>query len=487
VAYSQQNDLAVRGESWYRVQATRDGYLTVQGAFDAAGGDVRVDLYDASMRLVASGVTSGGLARVDASAAAGQEFFVKVSGANNDVDFKLMNLVSQSGSTVSAVGTSGDDTIVFTMGASPVLTINGVTYGFTASAARQVIVDAGAGTDSATIYGTTGDDSATFRPGQVCVTGGGATVQAVGVEATFAHGGGGNDSATFHDSAGSDRLVARQSQATMTGEGYSNYAAGFANLKAYSTAGSDDICEMYDSAGDDYFRGKSTASIMSGADYYWFMVNFGKVTAYSQADGNDFAELFDSPGDDLAVMRSDYSCLRTATSYNFARGFDKVYAYAWYGGNDTAHMFDSSGNDVYVGRQGSSVLRGDGFYNQASSFESVVAYSTAGADTAWMLGSAGDESASVRGHQAWLYGAGYDVSAQAFAAIHLVGGGGNDVVRMHDVGSTDAVFGERKEARLFRGAGMFRVEDFDRVSAIIVPGQDPLVDVGAVDFLFETL
>ena len=42
VAFNQRTDVSIAGEAWYKVQASRSGLLTVEGAFDAARGDVAV-------------------------------------------------------------------------------------------------------------------------------------------------------------------------------------------------------------------------------------------------------------------------------------------------------------------------------------------------------------------------------------------------------------------------------------------------------------
>ncbi len=371
-------------------------------------------------------------------------FYVRVTGANSDVDFKLLNLVSQNGSTVTATGTSGDDTIVFDAGAAvtPLLAINGVSYGFAPGSATQFNFDGGAGSDVITVFGTAGADSATFRPGQLSLTSGAVALNATGVEWTYSLGAGGADSATFFDSAGDDWLNSESMNAVVYGAGYANRAMGFATVNVYSTGG-----------------------------------------------GFDRADIYDSTLDDVVIMRSDSTSLRNANSYLYARGFDQVMAVAKYGGVDSAHMFDSAGNDTFMGRPTSSVMRGAAYYNQADGFESVSAYATAGgSDASYVYGSAGNETVSVRGDQTEMAGTSFTLVSRGFATTKVAGMGGNDSANFFDVATADAIYGVGNRAQLVRGGRSTRFEDFSHVAAMLAgTTATPLIDVGAVDYLFEVL
>jgi len=488
VAYQERSGVAVAGAAWYRIQATRDGILSLLAAFDASAGNVKLDLYDANMRLVAAGTTANGAARVDATVASGAQFFVRVSGAHSGVDFKLLNLVSHNGATVTAVGSSGDDSFTFAAGQSPALTVNGVSYAFAAGGARQFVVEAGAGADVVTVYGTTAADHAVFQVGKLAFTGGGQSFSADGVESIYVHGSGGGDTAVFYDSAGDDRLISRQTYTTMTGAGFLHYASGFANVFAYATAGGNDTSELYDSAGNDHFRGKPTASILSGADYYRYVYKFETVYAYSTAGGFDVAEVYDSPEDDVVIMKSDFTVLRNSTTLNFVLGFDQVFAYSMYGGVDSAHFFDSAGDDTFIGRPTYSLLRGAGFYNQANGFKIVKAYATSGGnDSSWLMGTAGQESVWARGDQTGMSGATFALGSQGFAATKVLGMGGNDDARIYDVASDDSIYGAANRATLVRSGRSTSIEDFSRVTAVLAGAVKPSVDVRAVDYLFEVL
>jgi hypothetical protein len=487
VVFSHFDNTAVAGEAWYRVVATQDGIFTVQGAFNAAGGNVNVELYNASRQLIAGGKTTGGLARVDATATAGTEFLVRVTGANSDVDFTLANLVRQLGTSVTINGTDGDDVFTFTAGAVHKISVNGVEYSFAASAAKQFTFNGRAGADSITMTGSAAADTATLAVGSARLASSAYNALATGIETVNVHGGGGTDKVVFHDSAGDDRLVSRQTHTTMTGAGFSHYASGFATVEAYVTAG-DDECELYDSAGNDQFRSTPTISTLKGAGYSRLMSGFDKVYAHATAGGYDTAEMWDSRSDDVFTARPTYATLRTSVSFTSVHNFQAVYAFATAGGRDFAFMYDSAGDDMFLSQPKYSYLRGAKFYNYASGFDSVRAFSTAGGkDVSWLVGSTGADTALIRGDQTWLYSPGSDRSAQGFATTTVMGMGGRDVVRMQDLDSKDAVYGAGNKGSLTRAGRVTSFEGFEHVIAMQLAGMAPSINVRNVDFIFERL
>jgi Subtilase family len=487
VAFTQLNNLAAPGQAWYRVSTTRDGIFTALAQFNAGGGNISLALYNSNLQLVANGSTSNGQARVDATAPAGTEFYIRVLGTNADVDFKLVNLVGQVGSTVIVSGTAGDDAFAFTAGSTHQVSVNGVSYNFSSASATQFEINGGAGNDSVTMTGSTASESGVIRVGFARLRSESYSSAAANIENVQLFGGGGADKVLFYDSAGDDHLIARQAYTTMTGAGFSHYAQGFADIEAYAAQGFDE-CELYDSAGDDHFKGKSIASTMRGAGYSRFVAGFDNVYAYSNAGGNDTAELWDSPDDDVFTARPTYATLRSTITFNSVHNFENVYGYAVSGGRDYAFLFDSPLDDIFVSKPGYSYLRGSAFYNYASGFESVRSYSTAGGnDISWLLGSAGDDTAVVRNDQTWLYGAGFDLSAHGFANTKVLGMGGNDVARLQDLATQDAVYGSGNSAYLTRGTRNVRVEDFDHVIAMQLAAMAPSIDIRAVDYLFERL
>jgi hypothetical protein len=488
VGFNTQDNVSVAGERWYRIQASRAGVLTVQAAFDVAGGSVNVALYNSSRQLVANGGNYGSVSRVDTWAAAGGEFYLKVTGANADVDFKLANLLSQSGGAYTVVGTSGADAVTLTAGATHQLSINGLRYSLPAADASGFTIDGLGGADTLTVTGTTGNESATLRVGSAAITGSGWIVTATNFESQSFAGGGGTDEATLYDSAGDDvftatptyatltgagfamrvdgvdavtarsnsagsqrdvanlygsdgddRYLGRATSSTLDGAGYRITAAGFDRVDVFAGAGAGDQAYLYDTAGNDVFAAKPEYSVLSGDGYFNVARGFDRVEAVASAGGWDRAYLNDSAGDDMFVARPDYVHLSGAGFYNFASGFDQIDAYAFAGGADRAYLYDSAGDDVFTGRPEYSLLAGNGFYNLAWAFESVWSYATAGGrDTAYLHDSEGDDRYEAAADYATLAGAGFSYQAQQFEEVYAYAfAGGTDRATFRDSAGDD--------------------------------------------------
>ena len=159
VDFSQYNDVVIGGERWFRVEAARTGNLSVLGQY-AGSNAATVSIYNSNMQLIAGGVASGSTTRSDVQATAGAEYFIRVTGSATDVDVSVVNLVSQSGLTVSVAGTSGNDVYSFAAGGAQVLTVNGVQYQFATSSANQFNFQGGGGADVITLVGSTGNEIA---------------------------------------------------------------------------------------------------------------------------------------------------------------------------------------------------------------------------------------------------------------------------------------------------------------------------------------
>ncbi|WP_171840288.1 hypothetical protein, partial [Listeria monocytogenes] len=89
VSYSQLNNQAINGQTWYRVQASQTGYLTVESLFGAQTGQVSLQLYNSNMQPLVNGNSANGASRVDAYATAGQQFYICATGVNSNVAYRL--------------------------------------------------------------------------------------------------------------------------------------------------------------------------------------------------------------------------------------------------------------------------------------------------------------------------------------------------------------------------------------------------------------
>ncbi|MCI0358956.1 MAG: S8 family peptidase [Planctomycetaceae bacterium] len=233
-------------DNWFQITATRTATLTVEAMFRQSQGNIDLEVYDAQRRLIATSKTAGN-ERIDIAAVGGGTYFVRVRGANSDVDFRLTNLVAFAGLSVDVSGTSVADTFTYSA-ATRQLIVNGVSYG--APAATTVRIDGGSGYDTVTFIGSAAAETATLRPVSLELVGGGISATAASVESTRVIG---NvlDTALLYDSAGRDHLDASVTSTTLAGPGFVSSAQGFGHITVIATSGGGDTAQLTGSSGND--------------------------------------------------------------------------------------------------------------------------------------------------------------------------------------------------------------------------------------------
>jgi hypothetical protein len=516
VAFTQLNGVAVNGEQWYRVEASQAGLLTVIGSFASSGGNVNVELYDANRQLIGTGTPAGGQMRLDAAATQGGQYFVRVTGTNSDVDFTLVNLVKQDGSTVSVSGTAGDDVFAFTAGSMHEVTVNGVGYSFDGDDATTFAIDGGGGNDSVVLTGTAGNDVATLRVGSQTLTGSGYSVAVQNVEDATVNGGGGSwDQASLYDSAGDDLFEAWPNHAQMTGNGYASRVSGFQFIAGYASTGNDrslqhdsedndtfetwadhaemrgggsltqawgfgtvsgystagtDFSLMHDTAGDDDFRAWTNRAQMKGAGYAAYSYNFYGSGALGTT-GNDKSLIYDSAGDDYFEARPEWAVMWRAGSVSFVTGFDQAWGIASTGQDWTA-LYDSAGNDEFQSWSDRAQMIGPRFSLYAYGFDHYMGISTRGADAAYLHDSTGDDLFQAWPDRAQMSWDGYVAEARGFSSVYGVSSAGDDRAELYD-SAGDVVYRAWTDRVQMKGAGyMNYAMNFGETVAYATGGHD---------------
>ncbi|TWT77772.1 Subtilisin E precursor [Posidoniimonas polymericola] len=455
---------AISGESFFRVQAGRDGYVTAETLQSA--GITAVELLNANQQVVATG--AGG--RVDYYASAGEELYLRVTGSTAGVDMRLTNAVSVSGGVVTVLGTSGDDAFTFAAGATTHKTsLNGVAYSFSSSQFSSASFAGGAGADSSTLSGGSGADNAILSVGTATLTGAGYSVSVVGSETNVINGKGGANTARFYDSAGADVYSSYSDRAVMTGAGYYSRAAGFTVTLAFSSTGGD-LAYMYDGAGNEVYSAYSDRVVWQDNGTYRKATGFATTIAFSNG-GQDVAYVYDTPGDDLYVAYADRVVMEGASYSNRAWGFATTVGVATIG-NDISLLYDSAGDDLVQCYADRSYISGAGFYSKASGFDRTIAFASQGNDVAYFFDSAGDDVFTTSPDQAVLTGAGFYARVVGFDATYGYSHAGNDLAYMYDGAGNDA-FRAYSDRAVMSGAGYYnKATGFGGVLAFSTSGAD---------------
>jgi subtilisin family serine protease len=443
------NNLANSGEKWYRVQASRNGYLTAEAFFPVVGGNIDISWHNSALQLLATGVANASGERVDVVAAAGSEYFLRVAGTNADVDFRLTNLVSQSGNVVNVAGTAGADVFSFAAGATHHVTVNGAAYSFVGTAQNTFQFSDDAGSDSITMTGTTGIESAILRPGDSMLSGSGFAATAIGVENVTVHGGGGSDTARLYDSTGDDTLNAWHNSVVLFRPDFSLTANGFGTVHAYASTGND-VARAFDTTGDDRYYSYPDRTVMTGTGYYNYAGGFDVTYSFATLGGNDTAYFFGSVGDDRLYAAADYARMIGAGFNNFAQGFEQTYSYSNQGGTDTAYMYGSAGDDRFYGASTYTRIVGTGFNHYGEGFElSYVYASQGGSDTAYFYGTTGDDRFYAAPTYSRIIGSGFNHYTEGFELSYgYFEQGGNDTAYFYGSAGDDRYYGAPTYARM---------------------------------------
>ena len=463
------NNQTNSGEQWYRMQASQSGTLTVEALFNQANGNLTIELYDQSLQLITAGQTQSSGERIDAIVGASAELFLKVTGNNNDVDFRANNLVAQVGSTVNVAGTSGVDTYSFSAGANHQLVVNGTTYSFSSASVQTVNFDGGGGFDTVTLSGDAGNDTATLRVGNVQLQGNGYTAGATGIETVAIFGGAGTNTAHLYDSAGGDTYTASRHHQQMIGSGFNHVVQGFRNSFGYSTAGSD-VANLHDGTGDDNFTAWHNQAAMTASDFYNYVWNFDAAHGFAST-GNDTAVFLDSAGNDQYTAWHDRISMQGSGFHNQADDFDRSFAYS-NNGQDTAHSYDSAGDDQYVAWTDLVVMSGSGYYNWMKSFENTTGHGSTGNDVAVVFDSAGDDALTARPDLITIEGSGFSNSVADFGRTYTYASTGNDISVMYDSAGDDRYIAYPDRVMMISPDNLNYASDFDSTFAYASTGND---------------
>lgn len=417
---------SVAGDAWYQLTAGREGILTL--AATANGDHVRVELLSAQRQLLGEASFHGGYARLDANVQGGETYYVRVSGQASDVDLRLLNLVSQTGTAVAIYGTSGNDSFTFTAGVQHSLSINGVEYRFNAGQATSFQFFGQGGEDSAALTGTTRSDVATFNGTTATLAGGGYRATANSITNVTFDGGGGSDRLDLGDTAGDDRVTIARNDVNLIGGGLRVRGLNFSMVNVSASGGQDEVT-FYDTAGHDRFIASPTSASMTGAGYSHAARGFENVFAIASA-GSDSAYLFDSLGNDVLIATPTETTLSGIGFTNKVSGFNRVYAYATTG-QDTATFYDSRGNDRFYGAPTRSWMTGASFYNSATGFNQVTAYAASGQDTASLYESSGQDQYVSGAARVTLRGASFENTAVGFAEVNSFGAQGQSIANFN--------------------------------------------------------
>jgi hypothetical protein len=475
------------GDMWFTATATHTGWFSAESYFDNSLGNVNLEIYNASHQLLGASNSTGNAERVDAAVTSGQQLYVHILGANSNVTYRCVNMVSFSGDTIHVYGTTGDDLLVMLPGSTTHrVAINGVGYDFNAATYSKIVVQDTGGVDTLVVVGTEQDESTDASESGVTITGEDYLLTATGTEFLHVLAGDGNDTATFHDRSGADVYIGTPTTGTLSGAGYNWQADGFDVVSVTFTGGALDQAFLYGSIGDDHYVAGKDSAYLQGPGFRHEAVGYVTVVGVGGA-GNDLAELLDSTGDDIYNGDPKAATLSNATMYLRAELFDRVEARST-GGYDVAYLRDSAGNDAMGASKVLAYFNGVGFSNFVQGFDYVHATSTGGIDSVDLYDSADDDLLTIDGTFRRLEGSDYAIEVDGFRSQRTFASTGDDRVIMQNLVDSDRVQGRDNWVTLSQSGGRStNATGFDVVTAVAKSKQKPKANVVAIDYLFNKI
>jgi hypothetical protein len=340
-------------------------------------------------------------------------------------------------------GSSGKDTLSLTLGGANFFGgVTGTTFSMIVSGFVSISGRGRSGLDTATITGSSGDDSLQASAGTAILTGSGFASRAAGFDTITVNGDGGDDTATFEEAAGRDFLTARSGTFFLRNNGDSVTANQFEHLEAtLDRSDTDrDVVSLCGTSGDETLTVDPTQAKLTGTGWDAVVTNAFKVLAYGEG-GADVANLSGSTAKDTFVFQA------TANEGTFTTDGCTIVVTQFAethldgGQDDSAEFFDSTGNESFSSKPGVATFSGTGYLVEVNSFTAVHAYATqGGSDTAAFEGSADDDTFAFTwdGRSSVLTYADQSFArTKYFKTVTVDGKGGDDDLRLGETKGND--------------------------------------------------
>lgn len=416
---------SVAGTKWFEMKSGRGGVLTLQTIYGNAGNQLTLEVYNSNMELIAEGISNQIQSRVDAITNAGETYFLKVTGTNQDFDLRVSNFVSFQGNDLIVNGTSGNDTVTVDMTSGLSFTVNNVGYQFKTANLDTINIQGLDGGDRIKVATGSGDQ-ATLRNGGISVSGGNVDLNADHFYSVEAAGQGIGDRVTFVDSGGSDFLKYSEGQAEMFSGGYVKIANGYRETVAFLDQ-EFDIARLFGSGGNDVLSINDDAASLKSDGRSIFVRGWNDLVV-DMFGGNDFSNLQGTGSSDHFDLIAGKSSRTSDTSSLTVLNSERVDAYAtnW---EDSVEIHGSAGNDRLLADYDQATLTNGVHTVVAHDFMRMVAdvSGSQGEDRAVLVDSSGNDSVKANDYRTRMSGQGSVVVARGFSSVDVQANrGGND-------------------------------------------------------------
>ena len=349
--------------------------------------------------------------------------------------------VNVDGDTLIAVGTAGDDVVLFEVGdTTHRLNISGHRFEFDANAVTSINIGASSGNDSVRIIGSGENESGWINGERSELRGPNYTVRTFSFDETSIDGGTGNDQLQVFGSDQNDELTI-----------------------------------------------SPKISRLDTPTNRYYLSNLDRVDFFGR-HGDDSATFYGSGSTDTYVALENQDQFRTANQLFTAKGFTSIDVHSG-GGHDRGILYDTSDDDNLVGTPNSTSLSNDGdrTRNVFSYVDVLAITSNGGADRASLLGAPGQPDRFLSAPNfSELIGHDYRVRVEDFEIDSAHSSDGLDEAIFTQLTSLDTFFASGPTASA-SGSRNDTAEGFSAVTAEIAANESPTATIESLDFVLRNI
>jgi hypothetical protein len=421
-----------------------------------------------------------------------------IAGANTTHTVTILGNIQRSGSTVTVVGTEGDDTFTTNFSSPDVFTVtlrgpgtNGgsVSRTFTTGDVTFMSFDGLGGTDSSTIQGATASESVVMTSSNMIyartqtssTTTSPITITTANSE-NNQFDGDAQDVVNFKGTSFGETFTGSPTSSEMrvTGSNNVNRATKVQAVVVDAGDTNADTANFVDDTGST--TNESLVAGLTQSQYYRtgaFVIvanGFENVAATSNG-GVDDVQYQGTTASETFYGLSTHSVMKWASTTTTVIGFDKTVVIPGGGtGTDQAIFVGSTGNDTLTGSYSKVKFSGSGFDYDVFGFDRYYAYSGGGGnDTADLDDSSGVDT--FYGVQTGIYLTGatpatQTIFAQGFDSVKVDSNNGNDTALLYDSAGDDTITGSSDSVILAGANYSFNAAGFSSVFVFSGAGRD---------------
>ncbi len=437
---------------------------------------------DAILNVIGSNSTVNGN-EVTFNVQAGQQYTFSIATRNGTGHYTI-NTSLESGNTVSlhngvltVNGSAGNDVVAINMNNGVSVSLNGVSYSYSASQVQSIQIHSRGGNDSLSLNLGSHSDVVTTRTDRVTVTNGAYQLAANGFKSIAVDGGAGSNSITMHDSVGNDLFVANGSNWTLSGGGVSATASNFKTVTAVASGGHDEA-RFTGTAGNDAFTVRDGRTTMATAHSTVAGQGF-ETTRLDGAGGHDTVRIIESAGDRRFDLYYGYAFVQNVNRTIESVNMDRIDILAQTS-IANVRIFDSAADDRFVVNNHITTMISPNFVANAAGFKDTTIISNQGNDFALIFDSKGDDHFSTSGNRTDFVAPRWKVTTFGVHRVNSVSiYGGQDTASLQGSNGNDTLIVNREAATISNSDQFRRIIGFHRTDVDLMAGNDQVTYRGS--------